>query len=155
MWVALNLYCCIHSRLSNGNETQHYTYIAVITSFLLDFYTNNMYLVISYLYRKKPILDSLYIFFHVNSSKCMSYIISMCAAALVSSESKIHKWSEWQVQLWTWILWILILNEYSISCRIHVLDELVFALVVVTSIFKKMLENGTCLPFNILNVLIF
>lgn len=86
----MNLYCCIHSTLSNGNETQHYTYIAVITSFLLDFYTNNMYLVISYLYRKKPILDSLYIFFHVNSSKCMSYIISMCAAALVSSESKIH-----------------------------------------------------------------
>lgn len=86
----MNLYCCIHSTLSNSNETQHYTYIAVITSFLLDLYTNNMYLVISYLYRKKPILDSLYIFFHVNSSKCMSYIISMCAAALVSSESKIH-----------------------------------------------------------------
>lgn len=52
------------------------------------------------------------------------------------------------MQLWTWILWILILNEYSVSCRIHVLDQLVhalvFALVVVTSIFKKMLENGTC-----------
>lgn len=43
---------------------------------------------------------------------------------------------------------ILVLNEYSVSCRIHVLDQLVhalvFALVVVTSIFKKMLENGTC-----------
>lgn len=50
------------------------------------------------------------------------------------------------MQLWTWILWILILNEYSISCIIHVLDQLVHALIfaLVVVIFKKMLENDTC-----------
>lgn len=62
------------------------------------------------------------------------------------------KWSECKVWLWTLILWILILDEYS-SCIIHLLDLLVHALIfaLVVVIFKKILENGT----RFLNILIF